>query len=249
MCFNLKTDIPLKTQLHLIDRLAYKEVWDFQTLLHQRIKSSKMIADKGTDEDTAKQLTHLLLCEHLPVYTLGKSAGDNFVHDPEQLKNLGFEIFKINRGGDITYHGPGQITGYLIIDLELLYRDVHKYVRNIELAVILTLNAYGIEGKRLAAHTGVWVERDRQYHKVCAIGVHLSKWVSMHGFALNVNTTMDHFSHIVPCGIAEEGKVVTSMSKLLGKKLDLKEVMKRVSEKVSQVFNLDIINPQLFEDE
>lgn len=233
-----------KTQLHLIEQVSYQELWDFQTLLHNRTKKQKLGIDyKTKDKNKANALTHLLLCEHLPVYTLGKSAGDNFVNPPATLRKEGFEIFNINRGGDITYHGPGQITGYLIMDLELLYRDVHRYVRNLELAVILTLEEYGITGVRLEEHTGVWVDQGATYHKVCAIGVHLSRWVSMHGFALNVNTDLSHFQNIIPCGISEENKAVTSMAKLNGKTLDYNEVRNKIAEKLASIFHLQIINP------
>lgn len=232
----------LKVQLHKIKNATYKDVWDFQMLLHNRIKKAKS-AYNLNNKNKAYNLNHVVLTEHLPVYTLGKSADrDNLLQSRNSLEAAGFEIFDINRGGDITYHGPGQITAYLILDLEQLFRDVHLYVRNLELIVILLLADYGLKGLRVEGHTGVWLKEGEVYSKICAIGVHLSRWVSMHGLALNVNTDLNHFHNIIPCGIDDTNKEVTSLAQALGKAIDIAEVESRLCHHMSQVFGLHIVN-------
>ncbi len=230
----------LKVQFHKLNDSDYQDVWDFQTLLHNEIKTTKAAADSKLHRIP---LNHLLFCEHRPVYTLGKSAKlTHLLSDEQTLTQQGFELFPINRGGDVTYHGPGQLTGYLILDLELLYRDVHRYVRTIEDAIVSLLKEYGQEGLRIPDFTGVWIRSGSQYLKVCAIGVHLSRWVSMHGFALNINTDLSHFDNIIPCGIAEKDKAVTSMSQLLGRKIDPNEVEAKLRTILAEKFNLKILN-------
>jgi len=231
----------IPVQFHQINDTSYKDVWDFQTLLHNSIKGLKSKNKELTPEE--RPLNHLIFCQHKPVFTLGKSAdSSNMLASSESLDQQGFEVFKINRGGDITYHGPGQVTGYFICDLELLYRDVHRYVRNLEEAIILTLAHYGIVGERVDEYTGVWVQVGDRMDKVCAIGVHLSRWVSMHGFGFNINTDLSHFNHIVPCGIQEDDKRVTSLAKLAGQAIDIDILQSVLKSKMSEVFSLDILN-------
>ena len=233
------SEIPV--QYHDLFSLAYKEVWDFQMLVHEDIKRHKKIVLR--DKNTSSSINHLIFCEHKPVYTLGKSADPSNLNKPkETLVAQGFEVHAINRGGDVTYHGPGQITGYLILDLELLYRDVHRYVRNLELAVILLLADYGIKAGRVEGLSGVWITKKDTYVKICAIGVHLSRWVSMHGFGFNVNSDLAHFSNIIPCGIDASDKSVTSLAAELGEEQDMEMVKIRLKEKFSQVFGLRYVN-------
>jgi len=230
----------LKVQFHNLNDSDYQDVWDFQSLLHNKIKSVKTTS---TFKQAPSVLNHLIFCEHKPVYTLGKSAkSDHLLVNSKDLLDMGFEVFPINRGGDITYHGPGQLTGYLILDLELLYRDIHKYVRNLEEAVIRLLDAYEIEGIRLPDFTGVWVNRNDRFMKVCAIGVHLSRWVSMHGFAFNINTDLSHFENILPCGITDENKSVTSLSNLVSYQVSQNEVHSKLKPILAEIFNLNILN-------
>jgi len=166
---------------------------------------------------------------------------NNLLDKPEVLAREGIELFDINRGGDITYHGPGQLTGYLIFDLELLYRDVHRYVRNLEECIIRLLATYNIEGKRLDDFTGVWIVDERGYRKICAIGVHLSRWVSMHGFGFNINTDLSRFEKIIPCGISDKDKTVTSLSKELGRVVEVEEVSEPLLKIIAEVFQIEKI--------
>lgn len=213
-------------QYHSLNVSNYQDAWDFQKILHNEIKSQKRKnAQLATSKVKTNWVNHLVFCEHSPVITLGKSGKEsNIKTSIVEMNAQNIEFHKINRGGDITYHGPGQITGYLIFDLELLYRDVHRFVRTIELCIIKLLAEYNITGEQLSDYTGVWIQKESGYKKICAIGVHLSRWVSMHGFALNVNTNLDHFDHIVPCGITDSNKDITNLSIELGKHIDIEEV-------------------------
>jgi lipoyl(octanoyl) transferase len=176
-------------------------------------------------------LNHVVFCEHSKVITFGKSAKDkNLISSEEILKGSDIELYKVNRGGDVTYHGPGQLTGYLILDLELLYRDVHRYVRNIEECIIRLLERYGLIGIRHDEYTGVWISDNNGFRKICAIGVHLSRWVSMHGFGLNINTDLSQFNHIIPCGINEQRMSVTSLSRELGEDINIEVVKDQLQE-------------------
>ena len=235
----------MDVQYHNLSGSNYQSIWDFQKLLNNEIKIAKRsrAIDPFSNKAKGNFLNHLVFCEHKPVFTLGKSASEeNLLVSPEELGKNKIELFDINRGGDITFHGPGQITGYLIFDLEQLYRDVHRYVRNIEECIILLLAEYGISGKRLNDFTGVWLEDEKGKRKICAIGVHLSRWVSMHGFGFNVNTELDYFNNIIPCGIADKDKSVTSIAKELGYKLDLEEIKEKLKEKITSVFNINLLN-------
>lgn len=217
--------------------IPYKEAWDLQTALHQQLVDNKRAGYP------TPQRHYFILCEHPPVFTLGKSGSEaNLRIDEEERAMHQIEYFKINRGGDITYHGPGQLVGYPILDLDLLFTDVHKYVRSLEEVIIRVLDLYGIKGVRSDRYTGVWVENTQAMHeasKICAIGVHLSRWVTMHGFAFNVNTNLAHFDYIIPCGIADPDKSVCSLSGLLGKTLDLQEVKSLVTAEFGVVFDLE----------
>ena len=218
--------------------IPYKEAWDLQTSIHRSLVENKKA---GYPQP---QKHYLLLCEHPPVYTLGKSGTEeNLRINDQQLADYQIEYFKINRGGDITFHGPGQLVGYPILDLDLIFTDVHKYVRGLEEVIIRTLKLYNIDAFRNPTYTGVWVREGQAMHqtkKICAIGVHLSRWVSMHGFAFNVNTNLEYFNHIIPCGIQDTDKSVCSLAGLLGKTVDLPLIQKIVSEKFGEVFEIEM---------
>ena len=218
--------------------IPYKEAWDLQTKLHKQLVDNKRA---GYPEP---QQHYLLLCEHPPVFTLGKSGSEDHLRiNEQQLEEYQIEYFKINRGGDITFHGPGQLVGYPILDLDLVFTDVHKYVRSLEEVIIRVLTAYGIKAFRNPSYTGVWVHPNDvsdESKKICAIGVHLSRWVTMHGFAFNINTQLDYFNHIIPCGIADPDKSVCSLSSLLGKNVDLHSVRQQVAREFGLVFELDL---------
>ena len=217
--------------------IPYKEAWDLQTAIHRRLVENKRA---GYPEP---QVHYFLFCEHPPVYTLGKSGSEaNLKIDDQQLNDYEIEFFKINRGGDITFHGPGQIVGYPILDLDLIFTDVHKYVRGLEEVIIRVLKHYDIIGTRNPSYTGVWVENAKGFpkaEKICAIGVHLSRWVSMHGFAFNVNTDLSYFNHIIPCGIQDEEKSVCSMASLLGSEVALPGIKQLIIEKFGEVFEIE----------
>jgi len=237
-------DKPL-VQYHFLTGIPYSNIWDFQKSLQKKLIFSKRRNKVKTIEAEILpqiELGHLILAEHLPVYTLGKSGSiDHLRLSQEQLSNQNIEYFKINRGGDITFHGPGQITGYLILDLDLFYHDLHKYVRDIEEVVIRFLNKYDVRGERIKDYTGVWIKDHKGERKICAIGVHMSRWVSLHGFALNIETDLNYFNGIIPCGINEEEKSVTSLSKELGKTIKLKEVESELVDCIQDVFGFKII--------
>lgn len=234
--------------------IAYKEAWDHQEeLLKENVrakttaKANALTTENGRQplhyEQLANTQHHLLLCEHTPVYTLGKSGRpEHVLISVEERQKKGIEYYQTNRGGDITFHGPGQIVGYPIIDLEKYYTDIGKYLRNLEDVIILTLQQYGIKGERSPGETGVWIEpfvkgRER---KICAMGVRCSRWVTMHGFALNVNTDLNYFNYIVPCGIAN--KQVTSIEKELGYTPVADEVKTIVKKSFEEVFDCRFIN-------
>lgn len=198
-----------------LGRKDYKEAWDFQEQLFQEILDIKI---KNRREGTGLQTpNYFLFVEHPHVYTLGKSGDSgNLLISEEKLSEIGATYYKINRGGDITYHGPGQIVGYPILDLENFFTDIHKYLRLLEEVIIRTLSEYGLKAARSEGETGVWLDVGTPFaRKVCAMGVRASRWVTMHGFALNVNTDLGYFDHMVPCGI--KGKAVTSLHVELGK--------------------------------
>lgn len=229
--------------LGLID---YEEAWKIQDELLREKVAVKIHNRKisQSDSEPVRQTHHLLFCEHYPVYTLGKTGTiDHLLLDQENLGLQGFKFFKINRGGDITYHGPGQIVGYPIFDMDLFFTDIHKYIRFLEEAIIRTLNHYGLKGIREEGYTGVWLPADgkNKLRKICAIGVHLSRWVTMHGFAFNINTNLSHFSNIIPCGIQEDSKEVTSLEKELGEAIPLKEVKEILLQQLQDIFSFQTV--------
>jgi len=217
--------------------IPYKEAWDLQTAIHRHLVENKRAGYP------VPQTHYLLLCEHPPVFTLGKSGSeDNLKINHQELMDYEIEYFKINRGGDITFHGPGQVVGYPILDLDLIFTDVHKYVRALEEIIIRTLKHYDVKGVRNDRYTGVWVEHhqgSQQSGKICAIGVHLSRWVSMHGFAFNINTNLNYFNHIIACGIRDDDKSVCSLASLSGTAIDLQEIKRKISEAFSEVFEIE----------
>jgi lipoyl(octanoyl) transferase len=201
----------------------YKESWEYQEELFQEILQLKI--RNRREELTLGTPNYLLFVEHPHVYTLGKSGDlENLLISEEKLAAMNATYYKINRGGDITYHGPGQIVGYPILDLENYFTDIHKYLRLLEEMVILTLAEYGVQSERSKGETGVWLDVGTPFaRKICALGVRASRWVTMHGFALNVNTDLGYFDHMIPCGI--KGKAVTSLNVELGKvEIDIEEI-------------------------
>jgi lipoyl(octanoyl) transferase len=219
----------------------YKETWDFQEELFERNVQRKLQNRLEGKADGVGTEDVLLFVEHPHVYTLGKS-GDAFhlLVSEEKLKEIGATYYPINRGGDITYHGPGQIVGYPLFDLEHFFTDIHKYMRYLEEAIIRTIAHYGIIGGRIDGLTGVWLDIDdtKKARKIAALGVKCSRWLTMHGFAFNVNTDLNYFNYIVPCGITD--KTVTSLSKELGREMDMNEVKQILLKELADVFQFEI---------
>ncbi len=215
--------------------IDYKEAWDLQEKLFAETIALKIERRNGTSQEETQNV--LLFCEHPHVYTLGKSGSeDHLLLDETGLKQEEAVFYKINRGGDITYHGPGQLVAYPIFDLDHFFTDIHKYMRFLEEAVIRTLAHYGIQGDRYPGYTGVWIDPDGpNARKICAMGVKSSRWVTMHGIGFNVNSNLSYFSHIVPCGI--EDKAVTSMERELGKPVDMDEVKKILKQELALQFD------------
>jgi lipoyl(octanoyl) transferase len=214
--------------------IDYKQAWDLQEKLFATAVQRKIDLRKGIEVPATEN--HLLFCEHPHVYTLGKSGSlDHLLLNEAQLAEHAASFYKINRGGDITYHGPGQLVGYPIFDLDYFFTDIHKYMRFLEESVILTLAEYGIKGERFAGMTGVWIEPETdRARKICAMGVKCSRWVTMHGIGFNINSDLTYFNHIVPCGI--DDKAVTSMQKELGFALNFQEVSSVLKEKMAHQF-------------
>ncbi len=226
-----------------LGEMEYQEAWDYQTEIFESIVSVKKENRKKEDAGQAAEKTqnHLIFCEHPHVYTLGKSGKEShLLMNQTQLEANKISYHKINRGGDITYHGPGQIVGYPIFDLDNFFTDIHKYLRHIEEAVILTLEEYGIKAGRIDGLTGVWLDIDNSLksRKICALGVKCSRWVTMHGFAFNVNTDLSLFKNIVPCGI--DDKAVTSMKEELGKEVNMEEVKSKLLVNLANLFDFDL---------
>ncbi len=217
--------------LGLID---YKEAWDYQEELFKQTVDQKILNRKELSDTPT--INYLLFCEHPHVYTLGKSGdAENLLLNEQQLKEHEASFYAINRGGDITYHGPGQLVAYPIFDLDHFFPDIHKYLRFLEEAVIKTLAEFGIEAGRVEGLTGVWIEGDTpRARKICAMGVKSSRWVTMHGIGFNVNSDLSYFSHIIPCGIQD--KAVTSMERELGYTLNIQDVTNVLKEKLANQF-------------
>tara|TARA_B100001287_G_scaffold212420_1_gene181257 strand:+ start:884 stop:1594 length:711 start_codon:yes stop_codon:yes gene_type:complete len=220
--------------------INYEESWKKQESIFNKIIDTK-IKNRNLQKEI-KTDNYILTCSHPHVYTLGKSGDEkNLLIDKNIIEKENLEFFKINRGGDITYHGPGQIVIYPILDLENFFTDIHKYLRSLEEAVILTLKDYNIESGRIKDYTGVWIDiKSDNPRKICALGVKTSRWVTMHGLALNVNTDLNFFKNIIPCGIND--KEVTSISKEVGQDIKIKDVEKKLLDNLSKVFEFKLIS-------
>lgn len=222
-------------QLQELGLREYRDAWDYQEQLFREILDLK-IRNRREDLQVPTP-NYLLLVEHPHVYTLGKSGDlSHLLLDETQLKARNAQFYKSNRGGDITYHGPGQVVGYPVMDLENFFTDIHKYLRFLEEVIILTLQEYGLDAQRSKGETGVWLDVDTPYaRKICAMGVKASRWVTMHGFALNVNTDLGYFDHIIPCGI--RGKAVTSLNVELGQReVSMAEVQQKILKHFASIF-------------
>jgi lipoyl(octanoyl) transferase len=226
----------------------YKEAWDKQEALFAqtvelktRIRNMKMVTEGDEYQEDDPTQNYLVFCEHPHVYTLGKSGkAEHLLLDEKGLEKKKASYYAINRGGDITYHGPGQIVGYPILDLDNFFTDIHLYLRTLEEAVILTLADYGLRAGRYPGYTGVWFDADNdKARKICALGVRCSRWVTMHGFAFNVDPDLDYFKNIVPCGI--DDKDVTSMERELGKKVDIVEVKHLLKGHIAALFGMELV--------
>lgn len=227
-----------KVQLKDLGNKDYKDTWDYQEQVFAGIVAQKVEKRNNPDIETSN---HFLFVEHPHVYTLGKSGDmSNLLLSEKQLEEKGATFYKINRGGDITYHGPGQIVGYPILDLENFFTDIHKYLRLLEEAIILTLADYGLQSERSEGETGVWLGVGTPFaRKICAMGVRASRWVTMHGFALNVNANLGYFDNIIPCGI--KGKAVTSLHVELGREVDEEEVKQKIVKHFAHLFEAEMV--------
>ena len=228
--------------LGLID---YKEAWDFQEKIFNRTIAQKIAL--RNDPEAEKTKNYILFCQHPHVYTLGKSGeASHLLLNEASLKEKDATFYELNRGGDITYHGPGQLVVYPIFDLDYFFTDIHKYMRFLEEAVIQTLAHYGLKGDRYPGYTGVWLEPDSpNARKICAMGVKCSRWVTMHGIGFNINSDLNYFSHIIPCGI--EDKSVSSLQKELGRAVDIQEVTDILKSKMAELFAYEYVTDESFE--
>ncbi len=237
--YNRKNHTAYFQHLGIID---YKKAWDYQEKLFREIVDIKL-ANRNLSEEAWKPTpNYLLFCQHPHVFTLGKSGEmRNLLIGEEGLKDRGAGFYRINRGGDITYHGPGQIVGYPVIDLDNFFTDIHHYLRLLEKAIIMTLKEYGLDAGRIEGLTGVWLDykERKDPRKICAIGVRTSRWVTMHGFAFNVQTDLSYFNHIVPCGI--DDKAVTSLEQELKRPVDIKEVEEHLKKHLMSIFEMKLV--------
>ena len=216
----------------------YQEAWDRQEEIFTRTVAVKQ---QNRNNETPQPTPNILIfTEHPHVYTLGKSGHEDYLLlDEAGLEEKHARFYKINRGGDITYHGPGQLVGYPILDLDNFFTDIHLYLRTLEEAIIRLCADYGVEAGRYSGYTGVWLDADKdEARKICAMGVRASRWVTMHGFALNVNADLNYFGHIIPCGI--EDKAVTSLEKELGRPLDMEEVKEKLKKHIADLFEMEL---------
>lgn len=232
----------MKQQIRVKDmgQVPYQEAWDYQERLLQESLQLKVAMRDSNAE--SRPVHHLLFCEHPPVYTLGKSGHlSNLLLNDQQLHDKGITFVQTNRGGDITYHGPGQIVGYPIIDLEQFFTDIGKYLRFLEEVIIRVMADYGLKGERSKGETGVWLEPEipGRARKICAMGVRCSRWVTMHGFAINVNTDMQYFGNIIACGIQD--KAVTSLQQELGRTVPMEEVQEKIVHYFGEVFDAEMV--------
>lgn len=223
------------TDLGAID---FKEAWDFQTALFEKTLAIKT-GNRSLEGEQLPTDNHLIFCQHPHVYTLGKSGKEtNLLLDEQALRAANATYYHINRGGDITYHGPGQLVGYLVIDLENFFTDIHRYMRYLEESIIRTIKQFDIEAGRIQGLTGVWIDIDKRPRKICAFGVKTSRWVTMHGFALNVDPDLSYFNNIVPCGIPD--KAVTSMQAELGRQVDFSQVQNVLLKEITELFGMKL---------
>ena len=223
--------------------MDYKDCWDYQESLFNETITQKIANRNLEPEQQTQTKNHLLFVEHPHVYTLGKSGDvSHLLINEHQLEEKHATYYKINRGGDITYHGPGQLVGYPIFDLDHFFSDIHKYLRLLEETIILTLDEYGIKAGRSKGETGVWLDEDNVFkaRKICAMGVRCSRWVTMHGWGFNVNSNLEYFNNIVPCGIQD--KAVTSLNKELGQDVNMHEIKEKLKKHFSQLFECKIIS-------
>jgi len=226
--------------IHL-GEVDYKEGWDYQEKLFWESVNTKVANRKRSKNEQEPTFNYLIFCSHPHVYTLGRSGDEkNLLLNSEQLEKNKAKFYKINRGGDITYHGPGQIVGYPIFDLDHFFTDIHKFLRFLEEAVIRTLAEYGVKAGRIDGLTGVWLDENNpeKARKICALGVKSSRWVTMHGFAFNVNSDLSYFGHIVPCGIQD--KAVTSLQKELGREMNMEEVENKLKNHLAEIFEMEL---------
>lgn len=234
----------------------YKSAWDYQEELVKKNVDIKTEARKNNEKFTSNEISflnktlptvnRLLFCEHPPVYTLGKSGHmENVLLSEDEMEEKEIEFFKTNRGGDITFHGLQQVVGYPILDLEKFYTDIGKYLRSLEEVIILTIAEYGIKGERSKGETGVWIDAGilGKERKICAMGIRCSRWITMHGFALNVNTDLSYFNNIIPCGIIN--KQVTSVEREVGHTIDFEEIKEKIKKNFEQVFDVEITSPNI----
>jgi len=226
--------------------LDYKACWDYQEQLFNGIIAQKVTNRSLPEAQQQATKNYLLFVEHPHVYTLGKSGNEkNLLLDTQQLEEKNSSYYKINRGGDITYHGPGQLVAYPIIDLDNFFTDIHKYLRLLEETIILTLKEYGIESGRSDGETGVWLDAGNKMksRKICAMGVRCSRWVTMHGWGFNVNANLDYFNNIIPCGIVDKG--VTSLAKELGNEVNMNEIKQKLKRNFATLFGATLIESDM----
>jgi lipoyl(octanoyl) transferase len=244
--FMKEKEVILFKDLGIMD---YKTAWDYQEkLMQENLKIKSVVHSTASGIASAELPTqhHLLLVEHTPVYTLGKSGKiEHVLISEQQREEKGIQFFHTNRGGDITFHGPQQIVGYPILDLEKFYTDIGRYLRELEEVIILTLAEYGIAAGRSPGETGVWIDADTkgQERKICAMGVRCSRWITMHGFAFNINTDLNYFNYIIPCGI--QNKKVTSLKTELGRAVDMEEVKDKLKANFEKVFQATLIENEV----
>jgi lipoyl(octanoyl) transferase len=230
-----------QTQYIDLGLIDYQKAWDYQTELFNKILAVKSENRNLPDDDQRPTDNYLLFCEHPHVFTIGKSGDEkNLVIPLANLSSIGASYHQINRGGDITYHGPGQLVVYPVIDLENFFTDIHQYMRTLEESVIAVLKDYGIEAGRIKGLTGVWLDSndERKARKICALGVKTSRWVTMHGLAMNINTDLSYFNHIVPCGIQD--KAVTSLKKELNSDQNIERVKEILKQKITTLFEMQL---------
>lgn len=237
----MNTKINKQVRFQELGILDYQPAWDYQEALMKEILDIKIQNRNAEEGKTEITPNHLLFVEHPHVYTLGKSGDEeNMLANADKLKEIEATFVKTNRGGDITYHGFGQIVGYPILDLENFFTDIHLYMRNLEEVIIRTIAEYGLTGERSQGETGVWLDVGKPYaRKMCAMGVKASRWVTLHGFALNVNTDMRYFEYIIPCGIKD--KQVTSLKRELEREVDMEEVKQKIKKHFIEVFECELI--------